>query len=139
MDDPPVQGTIAAIEEDLMRDGLLLRYRTHASSEPSVDGLPPGEGTFLTCSFWLVDTYVLAGRMDEATALVERLLKLGNDLGLFAEEYDPAGGCQVGDFPQAFTHVAVARSPLVLSAGAGSRLARRRLAPGQTVNGLRAA
>ena len=94
-DDPRMRGTVAAIERELMHDGLgaALRHRT-----PAVDGLPPGEGVFLACSFWLVDTYVLQGRRDEARALFERLLALRNDVGLLAEEYDPVARRQLGQF-----------------------------------------
>ena len=77
-DDPRVQGTVAAVERKLLRDGFVMRYDTGTA----VDGLPPGEGAFLACSFWLVDTYVLLGRYDEARALFERLLALRNDVGL---------------------------------------------------------
>jgi GH15 family glucan-1,4-alpha-glucosidase len=99
--DPRVQGTVRAVERDLMVDGFVLRYPT----ETGVDGLPPGEGVFLPCSFWLADNYALAGRHEEATALFERLLALRNDVGLFAEEYDPRARRMLGNFPQAFTHV----------------------------------
>ena len=83
-DDPKMLGTIAAVEEDLMRDGLLMRYRTSTG----VDGLEGGEHPFLACSFWLVSAYALAGRMDDATALMDRLVGLANDVGLLSEEYD---------------------------------------------------
>jgi GH15 family glucan-1,4-alpha-glucosidase len=102
-DDPRVQGTVAAIERGLLVDGFVLRYRT----ETAVDGLPPGEGVFLPCSFWLVRAYLQQGRRDEALALFERLLALCNDVGLIAEEYDPGARRLVGNFPQAFTHVAL--------------------------------
>ncbi len=102
-DDPRVQGTIAAIERDLLVDGFVLRYRT----ETAVDGLPPGEGVFLPCSFWLVNAYIEQGRVDDAKALFRRLLALCNDVGLISEEYDPAAKRLVGNFPQAFTHVAL--------------------------------
>jgi GH15 family glucan-1,4-alpha-glucosidase len=134
VDDVRVQGTIAAIETGLLdQSGLVLRYPTGTVAE-AVDGLRGGEGAFLACSFWLADTYVLAGRLSDATRLFERLLALGNDLGLFAEEYDSVRGCQVGNFPQAFTHLAVAHTAQLLSEGAaGSRkgrwLAQRRVAP----------
>jgi GH15 family glucan-1,4-alpha-glucosidase len=105
--DERVQGTVDAIQRTLMRDGLVLRYLTH---ENAADGLPPGEGVFLPCSFWLVDCLELLGRHDEAHALFERLLGLANDLGLIAEEYDPAEGRQLGNFPQAFTHLALVSS-----------------------------
>jgi GH15 family glucan-1,4-alpha-glucosidase len=103
-DDPRVRGTIEAIERTLLVDGLVLRYRTRKAG---VDGLPPGEGVFLPCSFWLCDCYELLGRHDDAHALFERLIGLSNDLGLLAEEYDPAAGRMLGNFPQAFTHLAL--------------------------------
>ena len=102
-EDPRVAGTIAAVERELLENGFLHRYRTHGS----VDGLPEGEGAFLACSFWLADAYFLQGRHDEAHALFERLLGLTNDLGLLAEEYDPAAKRQLGNFPQAFSHVSL--------------------------------
>jgi len=105
-DDARVRGTIEAVERELLRDGLLLRYRTHEQ----VDGLPPGEGVFLPCSFWLVDCYELLGRHDDAHALFDRLVGLANDVGLLAEEYDPAAKRQLGNFPQAFTHLALVNS-----------------------------
>ena len=102
-DDPRVHGTVAAIERELVRDGLVCRY----PSEPGADGLPPGEGTFLACSFWLANTLALIGRRDEAVELFERLLALRNDLGLLSEEYDPIAGRMLGNFPQAFSHTAI--------------------------------
>ena len=102
-DDPRVLGTIAAVERGLMRDGLLLRY----DSEATNDGLPAGEGAFLACSFWLADAYILTGRSDDARALYERLLSFRNDLGLMSEEYDPRGKRMLGNFPQAFSHIAM--------------------------------
>ena len=99
--DPRMQGTVRAIERQLCEDGLVLRYR----SDEADDGLPPGEGAFLACSFWLADNYARAGRRDDAHALFERLLALRNDVGLLAEEYDPVAGRQLGNFPQAFSHV----------------------------------
>jgi GH15 family glucan-1,4-alpha-glucosidase len=101
--DPRVRGTVEAVERELLLDGLVLRYRTHEG----VDGLPPGEGVFLPCSFWLCDCYELLGRHDDAHALFERLVGLANDLGLLAEEYDPATRRLLGNFPQAFTHLAL--------------------------------
>jgi GH15 family glucan-1,4-alpha-glucosidase len=103
-DDHRIRGTVAAIERGLMRNGLVLRYDTAVAD----DGLPPGEGAFLACSFWFVDNLVLQGRHDEACAMFERLLALRNDLGLLAEEYDPVHGRQLGNFPQAFSHLALA-------------------------------
>src|SRR4029453_11662960 len=109
-DDSRVRGTVAAIERELMVDGLVLRYRTKAG----VDGLPPGEGVFLPCSFWLADNYTLQNRDAEARALFERLLSLRNDVGLLAEEYDPRAKRQVGNFPQAFSHLALVGTALNL-------------------------
>jgi GH15 family glucan-1,4-alpha-glucosidase len=109
--DPRVSGTIAAIERRLMVDGFLLRYDT--ASTP--DGLPPGEGAFLACSFWLVDAYVLQGRFSEANALFARLVDCCNDVGLLSEEYDPAGRRLVGNFPQAFSHLALINSAFNLT------------------------
>jgi GH15 family glucan-1,4-alpha-glucosidase len=110
-EDPRIAATVAAIEQDLMQDGLILRYRTHEG----VDGLPPGEGMFLACSFWFADNLVLLGRVDEARALFERLLALANDVGLLAEEYDPRVKRQVGNFPQAFSHLALIDTALNLT------------------------
>jgi GH15 family glucan-1,4-alpha-glucosidase len=112
--DPRVQGTVEAIERHLMRDGFVLRYDT----EQTDDGLPPGEGVFLACSFWLADAYVLLGRIDEARQLFERLLALRNDVGLLSEEYDTGRGRQVGNFPQAFSHVAIVNTAHNLSRAA---------------------
>jgi GH15 family glucan-1,4-alpha-glucosidase len=112
-DDPRVVGTVRAIERTLVVDGLVRRYDTRATD----DGLPPGEGAFLACSFWLADNYVLQGRRAEAEALFDRLLALRTDLGLLAEEYDPAAGCLVGNFPQAFSHVGLVGTALNLARG----------------------
>jgi GH15 family glucan-1,4-alpha-glucosidase len=109
-EDPRIKGTLAAIGRELMVDGLVLRYRTHETA----DGLPPGEGVFLACSFWYVDNLVLQGRHKEAEAMFNRLLSLCNDVGLLAEEYDPAKRCQLGNFPQAFSHLALINSALNL-------------------------
>jgi carbohydrate kinase (thermoresistant glucokinase family) len=109
-DDPRVRGTVAAIERELMIDGLVLRYRTRAE----IDGLPPGEGVFLPCSFWLANNYRLQHRDAEARALFERLLSLRNDVGLLAEEYDPQARRQLGNFPQAFSHLALIGTALSL-------------------------
>ncbi|WP_237476444.1 glycoside hydrolase family 15 protein [Lichenibacterium dinghuense] len=111
-DDPRVAGTVKAIEEHLMEDGFVKRY----DETGNVDGLAGGhEGAFLPCSFWLADNYVLAGRLDEARALFERLVGLCNDVGLLAEEYDAPARRQVGNFPQAFTHVALVNTAHNLS------------------------
>jgi GH15 family glucan-1,4-alpha-glucosidase len=109
-EDPRVIGTLHAIERDLTVDGLVLRYRT----DESADGLPPGEGTFLACSFWLVDNLILQGRTTEARELFTRMLSLCNDVGLLAEEYDPRTRRQLGNFPQAFSHVALVHAALNL-------------------------
>jgi len=101
--DPRVRGTIEAVERRLFVDGFLLRYDTNASD----DGLPAGEGAFLACSFWLADAYVLLNRVDDARRLFERLLGLRNDVGLLAEEYDTHAHRLVGNFPQAFSHIAL--------------------------------
>jgi GH15 family glucan-1,4-alpha-glucosidase len=109
--------TVDAIRHGLTRDGLVERYRT----EEDVDGLPPGEGVFLPCSFWLVHVLSMQGRDDEAHALFEHLLSLRNDLGLLAEEYDTERGRLVGNFPQAFTHLALVDAALQLAGGGGLR------------------
>ncbi len=101
--DARVRGTVECIERRLLADGFVMRYDTRASN----DGLPPGEGAFLACSFWLADNYVLLGRTDDARKLFDRLLSLRNDVGLLSEEYDAKLGRQVGNFPQAFSHVAM--------------------------------
>jgi GH15 family glucan-1,4-alpha-glucosidase len=101
--DPRMRGTVAAIEKHLLRDGFVLRYDT----EQSNDGLPGSEGAFLACTFWLADNYAFAGRYSEAEALFERLLTLRNHLGLLSEEYDYNLRRQIGNFPQAFSHLAL--------------------------------
>lgn len=103
VDDPRMASTITAIEEELTRDGFVLRYDV----EESADGLPGDEGAFLACSFWLADVYVLQGRQDEATEIFERVLALRNDVGLLSEQYDWKGKKLVGNFPQAFSHFAL--------------------------------
>jgi len=110
-EDPRVRGTVAAIERRLLRDGFVLRYETRSG----VDGLPPGEGAFLPCSFWLADNYVLQGRRAEARALFDRLVALCNDVGLLSEEYDPRTKRMLGNFPQAFSHVSLVNTALNLS------------------------
>ena len=109
-DDPRVRGTTAAIEKELLQDGFVLRY----STADSKDGLPPGEGAFLACSFWLVDNWHMQGREDDARALFEKLLALRNDLGLLSEEYDPVARRMTGNFPQAFSHTALITSAMNL-------------------------
>jgi GH15 family glucan-1,4-alpha-glucosidase len=109
--DPRMLGTIAAIEQDLMRDGLLMRYRT----DSGVDGLSGDEHPFLACSFWLVSAYAGAGRLDDAHALFDRLVGLTNDVGLLSEEYDPGQDRMVGNFPQAFSHLALVQAAFKLS------------------------
>jgi GH15 family glucan-1,4-alpha-glucosidase len=101
--DERVVGTVAAIEEHLMENGFVQRYTQHPGTD--VDGLPPGEGAFLACTFWLADNYALMGRHDEARETFERLLALRNDVGLLSEEYDVQEQRLVGNFPQAFSHV----------------------------------
>ena len=113
-DDPRVEGTIRAIEKNLLRDGFVLRYQT----EHTQDGLTGSEGAFLACSFWLVDAYTLCGRKREAEELFGRLVGLRNDLGLLSEEYEPRSGRLVGNFPQAFSHLALIHSASVLAAAA---------------------
>jgi GH15 family glucan-1,4-alpha-glucosidase len=110
-DDPRILGTIAAIERELLVDGLVLRYTT----ETDVDALPAGEGAFLPCSFWLADSYLLAGRHEEGLALFERLLALCNDVGLVSEEYDPRARRMLGNFPQALTHMALVNTARLAS------------------------
>ena len=110
--DPRVQGTLAAVERELLVDDcFVLRYRTQSH----VDGLPEGEGAFLACSFWLVSNYVMQGRREQARKLFEQLLALRNDVGLLAEEYDPDAGRMLGNFPQAFSHLALVDAAQALS------------------------
>jgi len=110
-DDPRMAATIDAIESDLMRDGLLLRYRTSSG----VDGLEGDEHPFLACSFWLVSAYALAGRVDDATALMRRLVGLTNDVGLLSEEYDVDARRMAGNFPQAYSHLALVQAARTLA------------------------
>ena len=109
--DPRVRSTAEAIEHNLISNGLVCRYRTGSKR----DGLPGDEGAFLACSCWFVDNLVLLGRHDEARVMFERILGLGNDVGLFSEEYDAKNRRMLGNFPQAFTHVAIITSALNLS------------------------
>jgi len=115
-DDERVVATVAAIERELVEDGLVTRYRADEENT-DVDGLPPGEATFLPCSFWLVQVYALQGRLDEAEKLFERLIGLRNDLGLLSEEYDVKAERLVGNFPQAFTHLTLVDAALTLDEG----------------------
>ena len=125
-DDPRMRGTIEAIGRDLMTDGLVQRYRTHQG----VDGLPPGEGVFLACSFWYADCLTLLGRRREARTLFEKLLALCNDVGLLAEEYDPVARRLLGNFPQAFSHLALINTALNLENAHGPAHRRGRPGPG---------
>jgi GH15 family glucan-1,4-alpha-glucosidase len=115
--DPRVKGTVEAIERELMPDGLVLRYDTSKVQ----DGLPPGEGVFLACSFWMVGSLKAIGRLDDARALFERLLTLRNDLGLLSEEYDVNRKRLVGNFPQAFSHIALVNAAFDLEDGPDAR------------------
>jgi len=112
--DERVVGTVRAIEQDLVRGGFVERYRADEENA-DVDGLPPGEGVFLPCSFWLAAVLHQQGRRDEAVALYDRLLALRNDVGLISEEYDPERGRLVGNFPQAFTHIGIVETAFTLS------------------------
>jgi GH15 family glucan-1,4-alpha-glucosidase len=107
---PIMKATIEAIEEELMRGGFVLRYDSATAS----DGLPPGEGVFLLCSFWLVDCLAMIGRYDDARAMFEKLVGLANDVGLLSEQYDPEAGRLLGNFPQAFSHVALITAAMSL-------------------------
>jgi len=111
-DDSRMLGTVAAIEEELLHDGLLMRYRT----ESGVDGLPAGEHPFLACSFWLVEQYARSGRVADARTLMDRLVSFCNDLGLLSEEYDVAESRQVGNTPQALSHLALVRAADAIAA-----------------------
>jgi GH15 family glucan-1,4-alpha-glucosidase len=115
IDDERVAGTVEAIRKELTHEGLVHRYHPRRSAD--VDGLPPGEGTFLPCSFWLVDCLCLANRHDEARVLFEQLLALRTPLGLLSEEYDSHARRLVGNFPQAFSHVALVNSAHNLARG----------------------
>jgi GH15 family glucan-1,4-alpha-glucosidase len=99
--DPRMLGTVRAIQEHLVSDGFVARYQT----VPDIDGLPPGEGAFLPCTFWLADNLALQGRYAEAREIFERLLSVRNDVGLLSEEYEPVSRRLLGNFPQAFTHM----------------------------------
>ncbi len=110
-DDARVIGTVKAIETHLMENGFVGRY----TQDPAVDGMPHGEGTFLPCSFWLADNYELQGRHEDAVRMFERLLEIRNDVGLLSEEYDPVAKRQLGNFPQAFTHVGLVNTAFNLT------------------------
>ncbi len=109
--DSRVEGTVRAIERRLMQKGYVMRYR----SECAEDGLPPGEGVFLACSFWLADNYLLMGKRAKAKRLFKKLLALQNEVGLLSEEYDPKAKLQLGNFPQAFSHIALINTAFDLS------------------------
>jgi GH15 family glucan-1,4-alpha-glucosidase len=123
VDDPRIASTIDAIERRLVRDGFVLRYDTGLDERghrapherATTDGLPPGEGAFLACSFWLADAFVLQGREGDAERMLDRLTRLANDVGLLAEEYDPRSGRLLGNFPQAFSHLSLVNSACNLS------------------------
>jgi GH15 family glucan-1,4-alpha-glucosidase len=126
IDDPRIRGTVAAIEQHLTDShGFVRRYATEASA----DGLPPGEGSFLLCTFWLVDNYALLGRLDDATRLFRKLLAVANDVGLLPEEYDAEHSRFLGNFPQAFSHVALINSARNLTARGGPCEDRRQGGP----------
>ena len=124
-DDPRVIGTVKAVEKQLMRDGLVERY----TQDPAVDGIPHGEGAFLACSFWLADNYELQGRHEEAVQMFERLLEIRNDVGLLSEEYDAVEKRQLGNFPQAFSHVGLVNTAFNLT-----RSSRQPMAPVATAD-----
>ena len=132
-DDPRVRGTIEAIEKHLMIDGLVLRYRT----EQTDDGLPPGEGVFLACSFWMVSALRMLGRTDDARKLFERLLTLRNDVGLLAEEYDPRAKRQLGNFPQALSHIALINAAFEFNRAASPGEQRAESAPARQRSAVR--
>jgi GH15 family glucan-1,4-alpha-glucosidase len=118
--DPRVAGTIEAIQRQLTQDGLVLRYNTHETD----DGLPPGEGAFLACTFWLADNLAMTGRRDDACAIFERLLSIRNDVGLLSESYDPRAGRMLGNFPQALTHIGLVDTAYNLTTERGPALQR---------------
>ena len=130
---PLMRATIEAVERDLLDDGFVLRYRT----DRTTDGLPPGEGAFIMCTFWLVDCLVLLGRIDEAGEMFERLLGIRNDLGLLSEQYDPHGRRLLGNHPQAFSHVAlVAAADSLRTAGRARSVQRGRPAGRREAGGV---
>ena len=120
-DDERVIGTVAAVQRELTEDGFVLRYRVDrdpGGEHGTADGLPGEEGAFLACSFWLADALALVGRREEAVELFERLLALRNDVGLLSEEWEPRSGRQLGNTPQAFSHIALVNTALALERGA---------------------
>jgi GH15 family glucan-1,4-alpha-glucosidase len=123
--DPRIIGTVDYIRRLLVRDGFIDRYIT----QPEVDGLPPGEGAFLLCTFWLADNLSLQGRYAEARETFERLLDLRNDVGLLSEQYDPEHKRMVGNFPQAFSHIGLINTARNLSRAGGPAQDRRRESP----------
>ncbi|HEY4440641.1 MAG TPA: glycoside hydrolase family 15 protein [Candidatus Elarobacter sp.] len=122
-DDPRVRGTIRAVERELLVDGFVRRYTHHGTA---TDGLPPGEGAFFACGFWLADNYTLQGRWDDARALFDRQAGVANDVGLLSEEYDVGAKRMVGNFPQAFSHVGLVNSAFNLAHDAKTAHQRRR-------------
>jgi GH15 family glucan-1,4-alpha-glucosidase len=134
--DPRFKGTVEAVEKDLLRQGFVMRYNTNATN----DGLDPGEGAFLACSFWLCDAYASIGRRDDAKTLFERLLAIRNDLGLLAEEYEPNEKRQQGNFPQAFSHVGLINTAFNLTRGDSpfQQRADNQAAPGRDADPKRA-
>jgi GH15 family glucan-1,4-alpha-glucosidase len=116
--DERIRGTVAAIERELCRAGFVQRYTMNKRTE-RLDGLPPGKGAFLPCTFWLADAHLLAGRREQGRAVFERLLGLRNDLGLLSEEYDVDAGRLVGNFPQALSHLALVNTAFDLASDAG--------------------
>jgi GH15 family glucan-1,4-alpha-glucosidase len=127
-DDPRVKSTVDVIARELTRDGFVLRY---VPTDPTVDGIGEPEGVFLPCSFWMVEALDLVGRTDEARQLFERLLTLANDLGLYAEEYDPVAQRLLGNYPQAFTHLALVAAAHTLAPDRSPQRGRRRDASGR--------
>jgi GH15 family glucan-1,4-alpha-glucosidase len=133
-DDPRFAATVAAVERELITaDGLVQRYDTRRAD----DGLPPGEGAFLTCSFWLVNAYAMLGREDYARRLFERLLTFRNDVGLLAEEYDPRTGHFAGNFPQALSHIGLVSAALNLSHDAKPSVQRSATSPMTPASAIR--